>query len=80
MLVDSLPRQAIGYFQTGLVLSSEHTSDQRRISTTFLKVKEHHSVFPRDNSVSWVGRTHFTRVAFIFHGIHFTFIQVEQGP
>lgn len=79
MLVDSLPCQAIGYFQTGLVLSSEHTFDQRRISTTFFKVKKHHSVFPR-NTVSWAGRTHFTSVAFIFHGIHFTFMEVEQGP
>lgn len=79
MLVDSLPRQAIDCLQTGLVLSSEHTFDQRRISITFLKVKEHHSVFPRDNSVSWVGRTLFTSVAFIFHGILFTFMEVEQG-
>lgn len=36
--------QAIGYFQTWLVLSSEHKLDQMWISATFLTVKEHHIV------------------------------------
>lgn len=72
--------QAIGYFQTWLVLSSEHKLDQMRISATFLTVKEHHvfCFFPKRQLCTredW----YTTSVAIVFHGINFLFKEVEQG-